>query len=219
MIELIDVTKAFGDYVIYENLNITINDGEFVIFSGPSGSGKTTLLNIIGGLENIDSGQVLVDGKDITKRKNKFNYFQTKVGFLFQNFALVDNKTVEENLDMVYDKARSEMSYEEALDMVGLSNKLSTKVYKLSGGEQQRVALARLLIKKCDIILADEPTGSLDEKNADMVMNMLQEINKLGKTVIMVTHAQKYKQMAGRIIDISEVSRSDRHELKSNKND
>jgi putative ABC transport system ATP-binding protein len=100
-----------------------------------------------------------------------------------------------------------------------LSNKLSTKVYKLSGGEQQRVALARLLIKKCDIILADEPTGSLDEKNADMVMNMLQEINKLGKTVIMVTHAQKYKQMAGRIIDISEVSRSDRRELKSNKND
>lgn len=202
MIELKGISKAYDNKILYKGLDLKINDGEFVVFSGKSGCGKTTLLNIIGGLEKPDAGEVWVDSKNIYTTKNKLKYYQTKVGFLFQNFALVEKKSVEENLDLVYTKSRNNVSFKEALEEVGLLDKINTKVYKLSGGEQQRVALARLMIKKCDIILADEPTGSLDKENADEVMRIIKEMNKKGKTIIMVTHSDEYKSLADRVIKL-----------------
>ncbi|MEE0880367.1 MAG: ATP-binding cassette domain-containing protein, partial [Turicibacter sp.] len=134
--------------------------------------------------------------------KQKVQYFRKKVGFLFQNFALVDNKTVEQNLSFIRKQDRTKYTIEDALKRVGLEDKLKQKVYTLSGGEQQRVALARLFLKQCEIILADEPTGSLDEANTVRVMNILKELNEAGKTIILVTHDEKIKQMAGRVIDL-----------------
>lgn len=202
MIQIIGLTKSFGDHVIFDNLSFEIADGEFVVFSGKSGCGKTTMLNLIGGIDTPDSGQIIVDGMDITRQKNRIEYFRTKVSFLFQNFALIENKTVLENLKMVKPHSRTEVTIEQALKKVGLEDKLNAKVYTLSGGEQQRVALARIMIKQCGIILADEPTGSLDAENAGIVMDILTELNKQGKTVILVTHDESLKGRGSRIINM-----------------
>lgn len=202
MIKIINVTKTFEDKTLFTNLNMMIEDGEFVIFSGPSGCGKTTLLNMIGAIEKLDSGKILVDGIDISKRKNQLQYFRNKVGFLFQNFALVDNKTVKENLKLVRKDSKNEITIEEALEAVGLRDKLNKKVCSLSGGEQQRVALARLMLKKCDVILADEPTGSLDTRNAEAVLDILKKLNEQGKTIVLVTHDEEIKKHGNRVVNL-----------------
>lgn len=168
-----------------------IPDGAFKVFAGKSGCGKTTLLNMIGGLERPDNGKILVNGFDIYERRNMKQYFTYQVGFLFQNFALIEEDTVAENLKYVQTKARSSQSIDEILEHIGLIEKKDVEVYKLSGGEQQRVALARLMFKQCNIILADEPTGSLDSENEEVVMNVLHDLNNKGKTVILVTHNEK----------------------------
>lgn len=205
MIELKNVKKSFGDRVLYENLNLTITDGEFVVLIGASGCGKTTLLDIIAGIEPIDSGEVIVDGLNIKKRRNRLAYYQTNLGMCFQNFALIENMTVRKNLELVQKKSRSDMSNEDALRRVGMSEYIDKKVCTLSGGEQQRVALARLMVKKCSIILADEPTGSLDAVNASKVMDILYDLNKMGKTVVMVTHDMKYQEIGSRQIDLMKI--------------
>ena len=202
MIKIKNVSKAFEDKVLFTNLNLDIKDGEFVIFSGPSGCGKTTLLNMIGAIEKINSGEIFVDGIDVSKKKNQLQYFRYKVGFLFQNFALVDNKTVAENLKLVRKDSKNDMTIEEALEIVGLKDKLNKKVYTLSGGEQQRVALARLMLKKCDVILADEPTGSLDKNNAEAVLNILKQLNEQGKTIILVTHDEGIIKQGNRVVNL-----------------
>lgn len=200
MIEIKEISKAFGDHVIFKGLDLNIEKGEFVVFCGPSGCGKTTLLNIIGGLEKIDEGSLIVDGMDISGKRPKKDYYLTKVGFLFQNFAILENKTVKENIELVQNKARTGITVAEALEKVGLKDKENEKVYKLSGGEQQRVAVARLLFKKCDIILADEPTGSLDRVNGDNILKLLHMLNDMGKTVVLVTHDDKIIEREKRII-------------------
>lgn len=202
LIKIIDLCKSFGGKSLYKNFNLEINDGEFVILSGESGCGKTTLLNMIGAIEPIDRGSIIVDDVDITKRRNKLNYFRTKIGILFQNFALIDNLTVKSNINLIHKKCRNSTSITEVLKSVGLSEKINNKICTLSGGEQQRVALARLMIKKCNIILADEPTGSLDKKNAEVVIGILKSINSSGKTVIMVTHDEELKKIGDRNIEL-----------------
>ncbi len=202
MIELKNISKRFGDKILFENLNLEIKDGEFIVFSGDSGCGKTTLLNIIGGLEKPDEGQVIIDGLNAFNKKNQLDLYRYKFGFLFQNFALIDNKTVRENLNVFKKMCLNGMSPETALAHVGLSDKMNSPVYELSGGEQQRVALARILIKKCNIILADEPTGSLDKRNADTVLSLLDEMNQSGKTVILVTHDESIKNSGKRVVEL-----------------
>lgn len=199
MIELQNLYKSFGERVVIDNVNLKIEDGEFVVLSGASGCGKTTLLHMIGGIEEPTSGQVLINGKDISVKKNLMRYLKYEAAFLFQNFALVDKKTVRKNLEMIPQESRSGMSAKEALAFVGLSGFEDKSVYKLSGGEQQRVALARILMKKCSIILADEPTGSLDKKNADMVMDILKKMHGEGKTIVMVTHVEEYKNIGDKV--------------------
>lgn len=203
MIEGKNISKRFDDLILFDQFNFTIKDGDFVCFSGTSGAGKTTLLNIIGLLEPIDGGELLINGIQYITNKQKLEYYRSEIGFLFQNFALIENKTVEENLDLVSRKNRTNFSILEVLEKVGLQDKLNNKVYTLSGGEQQRISLARLFLKKCNIILADEPTGSLDAKNAQIVMQSLFELNQNGKTVIIVTHDEIIKKMARRVIELS----------------
>lgn len=202
MITLEKVTKSFGNLTVIDDMTLSIEDGEFVVFSGPSGCGKTTLLHLIGGIEPVSSGSIFINGRCMQKRKEREEALKWDIGFLFQNFALVDKKTVRANIELVPKSCRSGMSIEDALGFVGLLDKIDTQVYKLSGGEQQRVALARLLYKKSNIVLADEPTGSLDEGNADMVMGLLKRLNGMGKTIVMVTHNEKQKRVANRIIDL-----------------
>ena len=205
MIELKNVKKSFGERVLFERLNLTIPDGEFAVLIGTSGCGKTTLLDMIAGIEPIDSGEIFVDGMNILKRRNRLQYFQTKLGMCFQNFALIENMTVRKNLELVQKKSRSEMSAAEALERVGMSDYLDKKVCTLSGGEQQRIALARLMVKKCSIVLADEPTGSLDAYNAAEVMQILSDLNTMGKTVVMVTHDTKYQNIGTRQISLTDL--------------
>lgn len=203
MIEIKNLNKSFDEKEILKDFSCEIKDGEFVVFAGKSGCGKTTLLNIIGALDKPDSGVIIVDGIDITKRKNQKEYFKNIVGFLFQNFALIENKTVKENLEFVQKNQRTQTAIGDALRQVGLADKENVPVYKLSGGEQQRVALARLMIKKCSIILADEPTGSLDRDNADIVIDILYKMNGKGKTIILVTHDEQIIKNAKRVININ----------------
>lgn len=202
MIELNNISKAFGNKIIFENYSLVIDDGDFIVVTGESGCGKTTLLNIIGSLESVDSGNVVADGLDISKKSNQTEYLKNQVGFLFQNFALVDNKTVSKNLDIVKKSCRSKVSIDQALEAVGLSDKKEQKVYSLSGGEQQRIALARLMVKKCKYIIADEPTGSLDRKNAQIVISILKKFNEEGKTIILATHDEDLKNVGGRLISL-----------------
>ncbi|WP_024861901.1 ATP-binding cassette domain-containing protein [Ruminococcus flavefaciens] len=188
MIKIENIYKSIEGHIIFEDFSLEVKDNEFVVITGASGCGKTTLLNMIGGIEPVDKGKIVVSNFCVTNQKKMKDYFLKTVGFLFQNFALVERKSIEKNLNMVRNNARSDISMEEALKKVGMAGKEKQKVYSLSGGEQQRVALARLMMKKCDVILADEPTGSLDRENAIHVIEILKSFVKNGKTVIMVTH-------------------------------
>lgn len=203
MIEGKKVCKAYPNKVLFKDYSFFIEDAEYVCFSGKSGSGKTTLLNMIGMLEAPDSGKILINNTEIKTNKEKMLFYRNEVGFIFQNFALIENQTVKQNLDIVKCKDNEFLSLEDALDIVGLKNKLNAKIYTLSGGEQQRVAIARLYLKRCNIILADEPTGSLDRHNAEIVITLLEQLNKLGKTLILVTHDEIIRNRANRIITLA----------------
>ena len=204
MIQCVNLTKRYAKREVIKDLSFSIADGAFVCFSGKSGSGKTTLLNMIGLLEEPTSGRILFDGKEIRGGRARIDFYRNRVGFIFQNFALVEGKTVAQNLNLVKKNCRQDgITVEEALSQVGMEEKLYSKVYTLSGGEQQRVALARLYLKKCDIILADEPTGSLDQENAAMVMGILRKLNAKNKTVIIVTHDDEIKRQCDRILSLS----------------
>ncbi len=200
MIEIVDLCKKFDNKILFDRFSLTIPTGGFFVIAGRSGCGKTTLLNTIGGLEKPDSGSVFIDGENLYAKKSKRSFYLFKVGFLFQNFALIEDRTVRENLELVQKKARSGVPWEEALNFVGLRDKADTAVYKLSGGEQQRVALARLMFKRCDILLADEPTGSLDSENAQLVLRLMHGLCETGKTVVLVTHNEKIMETERNVI-------------------
>lgn len=210
MIKISGLNKSFGEKKVFSNYNLNVSCGEFVVLSGNSGSGKTTLLNIIGGLEKFDDGEVIVAGTDLKKTRNNIIFFRDKVGFLFQNYGLVENKTVKSNFDIVKKSARSEFTYEDVLDMVGLKGYENRYIYSLSGGEQQRIAIARLMLKKCELILADEPTGSLDMKNSELIFNILRCLNEnSGKTIVLSTHDELLKNKVSRIVEIGDTHEKD----------
>ena len=195
VIKMENVSKSFQKNIVLDNLNLEVEQGELVAIIGKSGCGKSTLLNILGLLDKASKGKVeIFDQQSIRPFSRKAEkLLHDKIGYLFQNYALIENETIEYNLNIVFDyrikKEERKQKIAEALDQVGLKGMEKKKVYQCSGGEQQRIALARLLIKPCQLILADEPTGALDSKSAKMLLDSLNTLNqKLNATILMVTH-------------------------------
>ena len=192
-LELKNISKKYGNNTIFDNYNLEVKKGTFLGIKGKSGRGKTTLLNIMGLLEDYE-GTLNIMGEEVRYRdkKKRKEMLKKVIGYLFQNYALIDDLTVYENLRIVINKKNKIKGKElmlEALEKVGVANEfLNKKIYTCSGGEQQRIAIARLMLKDCDIVLADEPTGSLDDKNTAIVMKLLTQLNEEGKTIVMVSH-------------------------------
>ena len=205
MIEFINICKSYGSKKVLSNISFKINAGDSIAFIGKSGKGKSTILNIIGFLDKANQGTYKFDGQNVTRlsEKNKIFMYKNKIGFIFQNFALIDDETVFNNLKMCFVKKISKKEEREridaALDLVGLISKKDNKIYELSGGEQQRIAIARLFLKNCDLILADEPTGSLDEENKEKILELFTLLRKRGKTIIIVTHDAEVAQWCDRV--------------------
>ena len=201
-IEIVNVTKKYGSKEIFTDLNLTFEAGKSYALIGGSGSGKSTLLNIIGRLEKIDSGKVLVDKQDIWKTKER-TYFKNTIGYVFQNYSLIENKTVYDNLKLL-NKDKKIIS--EMLEKVGLSRDyLKHKIYELSGGQPQRVAIARMLMKPRKIILADEPTGALDSEIGNEIINLLLSEAAKNNYVIIATHDPAVYSKVDVIIDIKDI--------------
>lgn len=213
-IELKDVSKKFkmGDEVIraLDHLDLEIKKGEFIAIVGPSGSGKSTLANAIGGLDVPDSGKIVINGQDIAKISDReLSYYRNrKVGFIFQNFNLQPTYTALENVALpllfakVRPKKRKEISLQ-CLRAVGLENRQKHKPGQLSGGERQRVCVARALANSPEIIIADEPTGNLDSKKSQEIVNLLKKLNKEKDiTLLVITHDLAVARQADKIIEI-----------------
>ena len=193
MIKIHQLTKTFGDRTVFSDLNLNFDAGKVYALIGNSGCGKTTLLNMLAKLEPYDQGSIQYKGKDLRKIKPT-NYFRYELGYLFQNFGLIDNKTVSENLDLglighKLDKQKKRETKEEVLDRVGLSYiQLDQKVYELSGGEAQRVALAKIILKDPPLILADELTAALDPETSQEIMDLLLTLKNKERLIIIATH-------------------------------
>jgi len=210
VISIQGLEKNFGKKTVFSRFNLEIPEGSFTVISGASGSGKSTLLNIIGLLEKKGKGETVHFGqKNIKPFSTKAtNLLKDKIGYLFQNYALVDNATVEYNLKLAmegHDTSKENNRVKEVLEVVGLAGFEKKKVYQCSGGEQQRVAIARLMLKPCELILADEPTGSLDHENKMKVVDLLKGFQRAGKTVVLVTHDEDLMHLGEPLIRIDQV--------------
>lgn len=209
MIETVNLSKSYGNHVVINSLNLKIKEQEMVAIVGPSGCGKSTLLNIIGQIDDQYDGTLLIDEKTMNKlnQSQKEKFIRYHINYLFQNFALIETETVKENLliGLEYSKLKKQEKNEriaEVLKKVKLEKTLNKKVYELSGGEQQRIALARIMLKPGNIVLADEPTGNLDKDSSLLVMKVLKELQKDGKTIIIVTHSEEIASQCDRIVEL-----------------
>ena len=186
-----------------DNTNFEIDKGELVVIVGPSGAGKTTTLNILGGMDRLTSGNVLVDGKNITKLNNRklIKYRREDIGFVFQFYNLVQNLTAKENVELSTQLCKDALNPEKILDKVGLAGRKDNFPSQLSGGEQQRVAIARAIAKNPKLLLCDEPTGALDYKTGKQILKLLQDTcRKENMTVVIITHNTAIAPMADKII-------------------
>ena len=203
IVEFKNVSRVYtsGDHELkaLDNVNLTLDEGKFIVILGPSGAGKSTLLNLLGGLDSPTSGKIIVDGKDISDLSGDelAVYRAAKVGFVFQFYNLVPTLTVHENVALVKERAPDALSATKLLEEVGLSDHLKNFPSELSGGEQQRVSIARALAKNPKILLCDEPTGALDSQTGVLVLKLLLKMARdYGKTIVIVTHNQNIAKMA-----------------------
>ena len=210
-VEMINNVKTYtiGNNKIHANneISFSIEKGEFAIIVGPSGAGKSTVLNILGGMDTNDSGQILIDGKDISKynQTELTQYRRDDVGFVFQFYNLIPNLTTKENVELASQIVSDAEDAVEVLKQVGLEHRMDNFPAQLSGGEQQRVAIARALAKKPKLLLCDEPTGALDYKTGKSVLKLLQNTCiETGTTVILITHNQAITPIADRVIEIND---------------
>lgn len=211
MIRLTSVEKTYSSgerkIKVSDDVSLTVNSGEFAIFVGESGAGKSTILNIISGLEKPDSGYVQINGNDVSRyNENELaDYRRDQVGFVFQFYNLIPNLTVKENVELAARMKKNSHDTEEILEIVGLNHRLDSFPSQLSGGEQQRVSIARAIVKKPAILLCDEPTGALDHQTSKDVLGLLQELSVEKKmTVLMVTHNRSLIPMANRVFEVSD---------------
>lgn len=210
-IKVIDEYKRYkvGETTITANngINFSIDKGEFVIILGPSGAGKSTVLNILGGMDSCDEGKILIDGTDIAKHNNRqlTKYRRHDVGFVFQFYNLVQNLTAKENIELASQISGNSDDVDEILELVGLSHRKDNFPSQLSGGEQQRVSIARAIAKNPKLLLCDEPTGALDYKTGKQILKTLQDTcNTTGTTVVVITHNSAIAPMADRVIKIND---------------
>ena len=206
-IEFKNVVKEYkmGEVSIkaLDKTNFEIEKGELVVIVGPSGAGKTTALNILGGMDSATSGNVIIDGKDISKFKKKelTKYRREDIGFVFQFYNLVQNLTARENVELATQICKKSLNPEEVLEKVGLKNRMNNFPSQLSGGEQQRVAIARAIAKNPKLLLCDEPTGALDYKTGKQILKLLQDTaRKENMTVLIITHNGAISPMADKVI-------------------
>ena len=208
-VKCINVKKEYktGDVTIQavDDMSFEINKGEFVVIVGPSGAGKTTILNILGGMDTLTSGQMIVDGIDISRfgSRELTTYRRYDIGFVFQFYNLVPNLTALENVELANQISRNPLDAETVLQEVGLSDRLANFPAQLSGGEQQRVSIARALAKNPKLLLCDEPTGALDYNTGKSILKLLEDTcREKGMTVIVITHNQALTAMADRVITV-----------------
>ena len=206
LVQVEQLEKRFGEVRALDRVSFEVDAGEWIAIMGPSGSGKTTLINILGGLDHPTGGRASVDGLEIgsLNERELTRYRADKIGFVFQQFHLVPYLTAVENvmLAQYFHSITDEKEAAQALARVGLSDRLSHVPAELSGGEQQRVAIARALINNPKLILADEPTGNLDEANEAVVLKLLRELHEAGHTILVVTHSQAIGDLADRRIEL-----------------
>lgn len=195
MIEVGNLSKTFKSRVLWRGVNFAVRQGEMLALVGPSGSGKSTLLNCLGLLDKPTAGAIRYQGKDITRlgRGETRRFRRDSLGYLFQHYALIENATVDENLEVAVKPRRTTPGsggpgIAEALDRVGLAGRGRERIHHLSGGEQQRVALARLMVQRPTLVLADEPTGALDDVSTTAVIDILRELSRTGCAVVLATH-------------------------------
>lgn len=210
MIELQHIWKQFGSRIIFSDLNLNFQSGMVYALIGDSGCGKTTLLNMLAKLETFDKGEIIYKGKSLTSLKNE-EFYRNELGYLFQNFGLLESQTIRENLELGLigkkqnKKQEKERLLLQALQAVRLDYlSLNQKIYELSGGEAQHVALAKIILKNPPLILADEPTASLDPKNSKEIMEILLELRNANRTIIIATHNPSIWKMADQVIHLSQ---------------
>lgn len=206
-IEFQDVTKEYktgeNTVIAANHVSFFIDEGEFVVILGPSGAGKSTVLNLLGGMDTVSSGSIFIHGQEISKLNDRqlTNYRGRDVGFVFQFYNLVPSLTVLENVNLVKEVSKNSLRGEEVLELVGLSDRKHLFPSQISGGEQQRVSIARAVCKNPNLLLCDEPTGALDSETGVKVLSLLQEVSRSkGKTVIIVTHNANIAQAADKVI-------------------
>ena len=209
MIELQHIWKQFGSRIIFSDLNLNSQSGMVYALIGDSGCGKTTLLNMLAKLETFDKGEIVYKGKSLTSLKNE-EFYRNELGYLFQNFGLLESQTIRENLELgLIGKKKNKKQEKERLLLQALQAvrldylSLNQKIYELSGGEAQRVALAKIILKDPPLILADEPTASLDPKNSKEIMEILLELRNANRTIIIATHNPSIWKMADQVIRLS----------------
>ena len=205
IIEIKNVSKSFGEKVALNDVSLEIPEGKIFGLLGPNGAGKTTILNILGGMDTASEGQVLVDGQDIATYSTKqlTAYRRDDIGFVFQFYNLIPNLTALENVELALQICKNPMDAKEVLEEVGLGDRLDNFPAQLSGGEQQRVSIARALAKNPKLLLCDEPTGALDYNTGKSILKLLQDTcRNNGMTVILITHNSAIAPMADRVIKI-----------------